>query len=190
MSMRQRRRISGHINQGYHRIWLIAVSTFVVTFFVSGATRGFLEAVSPFVSVVLLLIVILIGILFDIIGTAVVSAHESPFHAMAAKRVFGASHAVRLVRRAGEVANFCNDLVGDVAGTLSGAMGAMLVASLQKPLLIVIMAPIVSTLTVAGKALGKGPAIKHANMIVYRVARILAWWESGLSRGRKRLGRS
>lgn len=186
--MRQRHKAirGGATDSAYHRIWLIAGSTFVVTFLVSGTTRGVLGAVSPLFSVLLLIVVILIGILFDIVGIAVISASEAPFHAMAAKKVFGATHAVRLVRSAGEVASFCNDLVGDIAGTLSGAMGAMLAASLQAPLLIALMAPIVSTLTVVGKALTKGPAIDHAEVIVYRVGWALAWWESNLSWGKKR----
>lgn len=170
----------------YRRIWLVAASTFGVTLLISGTTREFLGTISPFFSILFLVIVILIGILFDIIGTAVISAHESTFHAMAAKQIFGANSAIRLVKRAGEVANFCNDLVGDIAGTLSGAMGAIVATSLGKPVLIAIMAPAVSTLTVVGKALGKGPAIKYADAIIYQVACILAWWEKIFHGGKKR----
>ncbi len=170
----------------YRRIWLIAASTFMVTLLISGTTRELLASLSPFFSVLILVTVILIGILFDIIGTAVITAHESTFHAMAAKQIFGASSAISLVKRAGEVANFCNDLVGDIAGTLSGAMGAVVATTLGKPVLIVIMAPAVSTLTVAGKALGKGPAIKYADKIIYQVACILAWWDKIFHRGKKR----
>ncbi|MGI6082682.1 MAG: hypothetical protein ACOYEP_07420 [Limnochordia bacterium] len=174
------------MSQAYHRVGLVAAATFVVTLLISGTTRGFLGLIPPLFSAFLLLIVVSVGVFFDVIGTAVISAQESPFHAMAAKRIFGAPQAVRLVRSADAVANFCNDLVGDIAGTLSGAMGAMLASSLQQPLLVVLIAPIVSTLTVTGKALGKGPAIKHANAIVYRVAWVLAWWEATFSRRRTR----
>jgi hypothetical protein len=169
----------------YQRIWLIAASTFMVTFLISGTTREFLGTISPFFSFLVLITVILIGILFDIIGTAVITAHESTFHAMAAKQVFGATHAIRLIKSAGEVASFCNDLVGDIAGTLSGAMGAIVAASLGKPVLIVIMAPTVSTVTVVGKALGKRPAIKHADRIIYQVSCVLAWWDKIFHGGKK-----
>ena len=170
----------------YRGIWLVAASTFGVTLLISGSTRELLGTISPFFSLSFLIVVILIGILFDIIGTAVISAHESTFHAMAAKQVPAANQAIKLVKRAGEVANFCNDLVGDIAGTLSGAMGAIVANSLGEPVLVTLMAPLVSTLTVGGKALGKGAAIKYADRIIYQVASVLAWWERIFLRGKNR----
>ena len=62
--------------------------------------------------------------IFDIIGVAVTAAREEPFHAMAVDRVSGAQQAIRLVRHADKVATFTNDMIGDVAGTLSGAVAA------------------------------------------------------------------
>ena len=44
----------------------------------------------------------------------------------------GARQAIRLLRQAPAVSNFCNDMVGDMAGTLSGATGAIIVFSLVK----------------------------------------------------------
>lgn len=35
---------------------------------------------------VVLLVIVMLGIVFDIIGVAVMSANEKPFHSMAAKR--------------------------------------------------------------------------------------------------------
>lgn len=168
------------------RLWLIGASTFGVTLLISGTTKELLSTLSPFFSLIFLLIVILIGIFFDIIGTAVITAHEATFHAMAAKQVFAADTAIRLIKRAGEVASFCNDLVGDIAGTLSGAMGAIVAEVMGKPSLIVIMAPLVSTVTVVGKALAKNPAIRYADKIVYQVACIITWWEKIFNGGKKR----
>lgn len=170
----------------YRGLLLVAASTFAVTLFIDGATRSSLDKISPFFSLLLLLAVISIGILFDIIGTAVISANESSFHAMAAKQVPAASQAIKLVKNADKVANFCNDLVGDIAGTLSGAIGAIVASSLGEPVLITLMAPLVSTLTVGGKALGKRPAIKYADRIIYQVASVLAWWERIFQRGKNR----
>ena len=79
------------------------------------------------VSVLVLLVVVFFGILFDIIGTATTAASEKPFHAMASDRVPGAKKGVELVRTADRVANFCNDVVGDICGTVSGSIGAALV---------------------------------------------------------------
>ena len=43
---------------------------------------------------------------------------------MASKKVPGAKQAIWLVKNADAVANFCNDVVGDVAGAVTGAAGA------------------------------------------------------------------
>lgn len=169
----------------HRRLWLIAASTFGVTLLISGTTRELLSKISPFFSILMLVTVIFIGILFDIIGTAVISAREATFHAMAAKQIFGANAAIGLIKQAGDVANFCNDLVGDIAGTLSGAMGAIVASTFGNPILIIIMAPTVSTITVVGKALGKRPAIKYADRIIYQVARILTWWGNIFNGGKK-----
>ena len=71
--------------------------------------------------------IILVGILFDIIGTAVAAAEESALNAKAAKKVPGAREGVYLIKNADKVANFCNDVIGDICGTVSGAIGAALV---------------------------------------------------------------
>ena len=70
------------------------------------------------------------GIVFDIIGVAVTATDESSFHSMAAKKVHGAAHAIRLVRHADRVSSFCNDVVGDICGTVSGAAAASIVFNL------------------------------------------------------------
>ena len=64
------------------------------------------------------------------IGVAVAAADEKPLHAMGADRVHGSRQAIWLVRRAGRVANICNDVVGDVSGTISGAITASLAVGL------------------------------------------------------------
>ena len=130
---------------------------------------------------VLLLIVILVGILFDIIGVAATVAQEAPLHAKAAHQVFGAKHAVWLVRNAHQVASFCNDVVGDVSGTLSGAIGITLVLKLFAPPtereLVVdttLMTACIAALVVGGKAYGKVFAIEQGTNIMFRTGQLLA----------------
>ena len=130
---------------------------------------------------VLLLIVILVGILFDIIGVAATVAQEAPLHAKAAHQVFGAKHAVWLVRNAHQVASFCNDVVGDVSGTLSGAIGITLVLKLFHPPtereLVVgttLMTACIAALVVGGKAYGKVFAIEQGTNIMFRTGQLLA----------------
>ena len=64
---------------------------------------------------------ILVGIIFDILGVAATSASEKPFHAMASRRVNGSKEALWLIRNAEKVSSFCNDVVGDISGIISGS---------------------------------------------------------------------
>ena len=74
----------------------------------------------------LLFFIVALGILFDMVGVAVTAADEKPFHAMAAKKVPGAGKAIWLLRNADKVASFCNDVVGDICGIISGAASAVI----------------------------------------------------------------
>ncbi|MCG0274989.1 MAG: hypothetical protein L5655_02335 [Thermosediminibacteraceae bacterium] len=124
-------------------------------------------------------VIVFIGIMFDIIGIAVTSADETPFHAMAADKVPGGKEGVKLIRNADVVSNFCNDVVGDISGIISGAVGASIAAKilnsgeLSEILVNTFIAGLISTITVGGKALGKTIAIQNSKNIVYRVAYIL-----------------
>ncbi|NLW56227.1 MAG: hypothetical protein GX050_06375 [Firmicutes bacterium] len=132
-------------------------------------------------SALVLLVVVFLGIIFDLIGTATTAASEEPFHAMASDRVIGAKRAIKLVRNADRVASFCNDVIGDICGTVSGSIGAALVIDFvatynipqYRNLLSIIIVGLVSALTVGGKAAGKSFAIKKSSVIVWRVAFLL-----------------
>ncbi len=67
---------------------------------------------------------------FDIIGIAVTTAKEMPFHAMAANKVEEAKYAIKLVKNASQVSNFCNDVIGDISGIISGSLGATIIFKL------------------------------------------------------------
>ena len=72
--------------------WVVTV--FLVTIFVSGAisllSDILMENSSMPIAFLVLFVIIFIGIVFDIIGMAVASADEKPFHSMAARKVTGA----------------------------------------------------------------------------------------------------
>lgn len=159
--------------------------TFFIALLVSIGAESLVSAVnSVLVSIPLLILIILVGVFFDMIGTAATAAVLPPFNARAAKKVYGARQAVKITRNASKVANFCNDVIGDIAGTLSGAIGAGIVLSLVDwfgavDLFILggMMTSLIAALTVGGKAAGKKVAIDHANAIIFRVAVIMARWE-------------
>ena len=101
--------------------------TFCITLIVSFISENLIKNINVVFAFLILIIIIFIGILFDIIGVAVTAADEPPFHAMSANKQKGSKEAVILIRNADIVSNFCNDVIGDIAGTLSGAAGATLV---------------------------------------------------------------
>jgi hypothetical protein len=74
------------------------------------------------------------ALLFDIIGVAVTAADERPFHSMAAHKEKGAAEALYLLHNASHVSSFCNDVVGDICGIVSGTTAAVIVSRLQSAL--------------------------------------------------------
>lgn len=125
-----------------------------------------------------IIIIILIGIIFDIIGTSALSCDTKVLHSKASQKLHGAKEAIKLVKNASTVSNFCNDVVGDVCGIVSGSLITVLVVNMfannNISLWNVIFSSVLSSLTVGGKALGKQIAIKKSNDIMYGVGKILS----------------
>lgn len=169
-------------------LWVLTI--FIVTIIVSALISLVSEEVmasSGMVSAfIILLAIIMLGILFDIIGVAVTSADEAPFHAMAARKVPGAKEAIRLLRKADKVSSICNDVIGDICGVVSGSASATIaVQILQKfefsweRVVSLIMSAMVAGITVGGKALGKSFAVNSSTTIVHSVGKVI-WWLSNL----------
>lgn len=158
----------------------VALMTFLISLILSVLSNTALGYLPLGLSVLLLIFIILVGIVADIVGVAVTAADEKPLHAMAAHRVRGAVHAVWLIRNADRVANLANDVIGDIAGTLSGAFAASIVFAVVRlgfpvpeGVLSTVVVALSAAVTVGGKALGKGFSIKRANDIIFFVGRIL-----------------
>ena len=162
--------------------WVVTI--FVVTIFVSAfisfASTELMEVSSMGVAFIILLLIVLIGIMFDVIGVAVTSADEKPFHSMAARKVPGAQEAIYLLRNAERVSSICNDVVGDICGVVSGSASATIAAQvLQKmefselAVVSLVMSALVAGLTVGGKAIGKTFAINSCTNIVTLVSRMV-----------------
>ena len=139
-----------------------------------------LERANSITAFFILLVIILIGIIFDIVGVAVTSAEEAPFHAMASKKYYGAKHSIKLIRNANRVSNFCNDVVGDICGIISGTASTLILvriargkSELAESLLGLVISGMVAALTVGGKAMGKTIAISNSNYIIYKLGVIL-----------------
>ena len=158
------------------RVFLIAVALSAAMSLCSGAV---LEDAGYVTATLILLLFIALGIVFDIIGVAVTAANHKPFNSMAAHCVKGAKEALNLIRNAEKVASFCNDVVGDICGIVSGSTAAVIVTQLQRDLsthsvlLSIGITALISGITIGGKALGKTVAINDCTNVVYRVARVM-----------------
>lgn len=169
-------------NRALRHAFAIGFWAFVLAALCSVASQSGAERIEVFaVGLILLLVVISIGVLFDIVGVAVAVAREGPLHAMAANHIFGARHAVRLVRNAPQVASFCNDVIGDVSGTLSGAIGVTLVHNLMQAQTkadlvwgVTLMTAGIAALVVGGKAYGKVLAIEQSTQIMLHIGQCMA----------------
>ena len=165
--------------------WVVTI--FLVTIVVSGTisfiSDEVMQSSSIFAAFLILMVIILIGIIFDIIGMAVATADEKPFHSMAARKVPGAQAAIRLLRNAERVSSICNDVVGDICGVVSGSASATIAAQLLQnmedfswPQLIgLLMSALCAGLTVGGKAIGKTFAMNSCTDIIYLVGQFLHW---------------
>ena len=114
------------------------------------------------------------------VGVAVQSADEKPFHSMNSRKVKGADIAVSLKKNADKVSSFCNDVIGDICGIISGTTGSIIAIklatfiNLDKFIVTLLVTALVSALTIGGKAMGKSVAINKSNNILYQFAKFLS----------------
>ena len=178
--------------------WVLSI--FIATIFISAistwASEEVMDSSSMGVAFVILMLIVLVGILFDVVGVAVTSADEKPFHSMAARKVSGAHESIQLLRNAERVSSVCNDVGGDICGVVSGSASATIAAQIlanfdfSAPKVVsLIMSALVAALTVGGKAIGKSVAIRSCTYIVYTAGKVIYFFKhpfGGNRRGRKK----
>ena len=164
--------------------WVLTVVclSFVLSVVMSLLTSLFVESAGLFVALISLLVLVSIGIITDVIGTAVTSAVEQPFIAMASKRISGARQALSLIRKAERVSSILNDVVGDIVGIISGSAGSVIAIYLvslgmQSAIASMLITAFTSAFMIGGKAYGKGIAIARSEKIVLYVGRFMALFE-------------
>ncbi len=184
------------MNSKKRKFWAVKVffSTFIIACLFSIISETvILNIESLLLAVLTIFVIILIGIIFDIIGIAVTSASETPFISMASKKIRGASQAIHLIKNADQVSSFCNDVVGDICGIVSGAAGSVLVMKAiwtgsllsEQGFMSIIISSLIAALTVGGKAFGKTIAIKNHQKIVYYTARFVSLLNNGKYKTKK-----
>ena len=162
--------------------WIIKICllSFVISVIFSFISETAIPNISIIAGILLTILFITIGVIFDMIGVSVAASDEAEFHSMAAQNIRGAKTAVKLKKNADKVSSFCNDVVGDICGIISGSTGAVISIKIAKVLnfnalitTLVIMG-LISTLTIGGKAIVKGLALKKSNKILFRFAKFLS----------------
>lgn len=157
-------------------ILLITSLTFVISMIFSYLSETILKKSNIVIELLVLLTVILIGIIFDMIGVAVTTCAEYPFHAMASRKIKGAKTAIKLIKNKDKVSSFCNDVIGDICGIVSGTAGVIIATSIAKDSIIcsLLVTATISSLTIGGKALGKKVAVNKSEKITRIVSKILS----------------
>ncbi len=174
----------------YKWVTKIIILAFIISIIFATSSELLITNVSGFIGVIVVLIFIFIGALFDMIGVAIASTEEKPFHSMASKRVRGSKMAIKLIRNAPKVSSFCNDVIGDISGIISGSAGVTIAIKLSETLgtnlilTTLTITSIIAALTIGTKAIGKSYAINKSEYIIYEFSKIISYFykEKGITK--------
>ena len=112
--------------------WIIEISliALILSMLFTLLSNTIIADVSIIVGIIITIIIIFIGIIFDMIGVAIASVKEAPFHAMASKKIKSAKTALKLIKNKDKVSSFCCDVVGDICGIISGSTGTVIATAI------------------------------------------------------------
>lgn len=164
-----------------NKSWVIKafLLTFLICMLISGLSNSIANNANIWILIIITIMIIFVGIIFDIIGTAVLTADEATFHAKASNKIKGSKESIKLIKNASNIANFCNDIIGDICGIVSGSMGAMIAIfiankfSFNPTIVALTISSIISSIMVGGKAIGKNIAVKKSDRIIFKVGRVI-----------------
>lgn len=167
--------------------WILTIFmiTFVLSIIFSTLSNVITMKANNVVLGILLICVIVLGILFDMIGTSAISGDEATFHALNSKKRKEGPLGLFIVKNGSKISSICNDVVGDVSGIISGSIGAVLAISISstfgfnQTIVSIVIAAIISSFTVGGKAIFKPIAVSNANNIIIRIAKIFSIFKRG-----------
>ncbi|QHE51550.1 hypothetical protein [Pontibacillus sp. HMF3514] len=170
----------------------ITVFTVILAAIFSSISTFVLSNSSILLGISIVLFFILFGIASDTIGLSAAAANESPFHAMAAKRINGAKESVQICKNAEVFSSFFNDVVGDICGVISGSASASVILqislmagqsenSIYYSIIAIIFTSIVAGFTVGGKALCKEIAIRGSTKIIFFMGKFIYLLETKFS---------
>lgn len=180
----RRKKKKGQKKKNTHYKWAIKVFfiSIIITAFLSFISGELLNELNVYVALVVLALFIMLGITFDVIGLAIATSEVSPFNSMAAQKNKVGKTAVKLLKNAEKASSFCNDVVGDICGVISGATGTAIATSLFKTSenafwWTLLLTSAVAAVTVGGKALGKRFAMEKNVKIVTSVSKLICLFD-------------
>lgn len=161
--------------------WVIKITlcAFFLSLIFSLITDELVPNINAILGILLVLMIIVIGVIFDMIGVAVTACDIRPFNSMASKRVKGSKTAIWLIKNSEKVSSFCNDVIGDVCGIISGSLGILISGTISAEfelnisVVTLLLTSIIAAFTIGGKALGKSYAINKSDVIVFKFAKII-----------------
>lgn len=162
-------------------MWIIEITlmAFSFSFVLSAFSDVIISKSAAIVSLIVLLLFIFLGILFDMVGVATTIADPKVFNSMAAKKVRGSKTALKFIKKSSQVSSFCNDVIGDICGILSGSAGVTIALAISQEFNINLMltnlitTSLIAALTIGGKAVGKSYAINKSNRILYAFSKFI-----------------
>ena len=164
--------------------WIVIVT--LLAFFISIIFSFFSEIITSnansIIATTIILVFIGLGIIFDMVGVSITVADIKTFNSMATKKVRGAKLAVKLIQNNEKASSFCNDVIGDICGIVSGSAGVALAGIIAKNLYINIFGPtliitaIIAALTIGGKAIGKATAINKSTPILFKFSKFASYF--------------
>lgn len=165
-------------------MWAIQIFflTFVLSLTFSLVSEILLSKSNATIAFILLSILIIFNIFFDIIAVAATCCNSEMIFKIAKKNSKSRTIALRLIANAEKVNNICADVIGDICGIVSGALGATIVIkifavgglSVETTIIGILFSALTASLTVGGKAAGKKIAIASSASIILSISKLLS----------------
>jgi len=172
-------------NNNTMKIWAIKIF-FISLILAAGfsvVAEYFTQGLSLFAAFFVLIMIVSMGVFSDLVGVAFATCDQKPFISMSARKVKNAKMCLNLLKKADIVSNFCNDVIGDICGIVSGAAGAAIAikifmtgVSISEYVVSIVLSSLIAAATVAGKALGKSYAMRKNKEIVSFIGSLVVFF--------------
>lgn len=177
----QNRRKEAKYKEHADKFWIVKIIliAFIVALIFAIISETIIPKVNIILGIIILIVFIILGVIFDMVGVAVTAADPTPFYSMASRKVKCANIAVKLKKNANKVSSFCNDVIGDICGVISGSVGVIIATTLSqtfnmdKLAVSLFVTSIIAALTIGTKAMSKTYAINKANIILYKFSKFI-----------------